>query len=340
MNSLLSTLRQKLAELKNLTEFDQLKAKFLGKNSWLKQEYQRLKEITHAERPLFAQKLNAMKQEMEKLFLEAKTRLENQLLQQKTSETIDVSLPGFPVDLGNLHPLTIMEEKCSACLRNLGFKKVSGPEVETPFYNFDALCIPEHHPARDAQDTFWLTQKHLLRSHTTTVQARILAQCTEQDLPIKIISPGRVYRNEAVDATHLACFHQFEGLYVDKKVKLSHLKWTLTYLLKELYGQERKIRFKPKFYPYTEPSIGADVACDLCNTQGCDKCHGAGWITVVGAGMVHPNLLKNLGYSNQITGFAFGFGLSRLATQFYPISLRTLYGVNTAVFKELLGRTI
>lgn len=236
MNSLLEMLRNELLTVKNLSAFDQVKAKFLGKNSWLKKEYQQLKIISPEERPMFAQRLNLLKQQMEGLLSEVKINLENRLLQQKSSESVDVSLPGFPLEVGNLHPLTLIEEKCSSCLRRLGFKKVSGPEVETPFYNFDALCIPKHHPARDAQDTFWLSNDYLMRSHTTTVQARILSKCSEKDLPIKIISPGRVYRNEAVDATHLACFHQFEGLYVDKNVKLSHLKWTLTYLLKELYG--------------------------------------------------------------------------------------------------------
>ena len=340
MESLLKALENELLTVKNMNAFDQVKAKFLGKNSWLKKEYQHLKTISPEKRPGFAQKLNLVKQQIEELLSKARTSLEDELLRQKSGESIDRSLPGFPLEVGNLHPLTLIEEKCSSCLRRLGFKKVSGPEVETPFYNFDALCIPKHHPARDAQDTFWLSNDYLMRSHTTTVQARVLSQCSEKDLPIKIISPGRVYRNETVDATHLACFHQFEGLYVDKNVKLSHLKWTLIYLLKELYGQNRKIRFKPKFYPYTEPSIGADISCDQCDTKGCDKCHGAGWITIVGAGMVHPNLLKNLGYSDKITGFAFGFGLSRLATQFYPIGLRPLYGVNTALFKELLGKIV
>ncbi len=227
-----------------------------------------------------------------------------------------------------------------AVMRQLGFERVDGPEVDHPYYNFDALNIPEHHPARDMQDTFWVDAGWLLRSHTTTVQARVLEQ--KPELPIRVCSSGRVYRNEAVDATHLAMFHQLEGIWLDRGLTFAHLKGTLAFIARSLYGDHR-IRFKPKFYPYTEPSIGVDMACAVCGGSGdhegrsCEACHGAGWVTILGAGMVHPKLLLEFGYDpEEITGIAFGLGTTRMASQKAGTKkLRLLYEQDQRVMRTL-----
>lgn len=227
-----------------------------------------------------------------------------------------------------------------AVMRQLGFEFVDGPEVEHPFYNFDALNIPEHHPARDMQDTFWVQGGWLLRSHTTTVQARVLER--QPQLPIRVASYGRVYRNEAVDATHLAMFHQFEGIWLDRGLSFAHLKGTLSFIARALYGDHR-IRFKPKFYPYTEPSVGVDLECSVCHGHGldmgrqCEACHGAGWVTILGAGMVHPKLLLEFGYDpEQVTGIAFGLGTTRMAAQKTGASkVRSLYEQDQRVMRTL-----
>jgi len=212
---------------------------------------------------------------------------------------------------------------------------VDGPEVEHPFYNFDALNIPEHHPARDMQDTFWVTGGLLLRSHTTTVQARVLE--SKPELPIRVASLGRVYRNEAVDATHLAMFHQFEGIWVDRGLGFHHLKGTLAFIARALFGAERRVRFKPKFYPYTEPSVGVDVSCAVCDGAGCEACHGAGWVTILGAGMVHPKLFLQFGYDpDEVSGIAFGLGTTRMAAQWAGVSkVRSLYETDMRVHAAL-----
>ena len=221
-----------------------------------------------------------------------------------------------------------------AVLRQLGFELVDGPEVDNAFHNFDALNIPEHHPARDMQDTFWVTGGLLLRSHTTTVQARVLS--TKPELPIRVASMGRVYRNEAVDATHLAMFHQFEGIWIDRGLTFSHLKGVLEFLARSLYGTQ-PIRFKPKFYPYTEPSVGVDLQCAICNGDGCSACHGAGWVTILGAGMVHPKVFETFGFdSTEVSGIAFGLGTTRMMSQSVNApALRPLYNQEMQILQDL-----
>ncbi len=340
MESLFEQLSNDISNAKSLQDVDLLKSKYLGKKSYLKQEYDKMKNLSPEERQIFGKQLNAVKEQIELDLANAKKYIEAKTIEDKIqNEYMDMSLPGFSQQVGAKHPLAILENKCNYRLGQLGFSVVEGPEVEDEYHNFDALNIPKHHPARDAQDTFWVDGGLLLRSHTTTVQTRVLEAQRNGTLPIKIVSPGRVYRNEAVDATHLACFHQYEGLWVGENVKLSHLKGTLEYLLKSIYGSERKVRFKPKFYPYTEPSLGADVSCKACNGAGCPACRGAGWVTVVGAGMVHPKVFKELGFDpEKVSGFAFGFGLSRMASQLYNVKMRDLYGMNLQVFKNLRGK--
>ncbi len=337
MEDLIDQLSNELANAKTLQEIDLLKSKYLGKKSILKKEYDQLRLLPLDQRQKVGKELNAVKELIEQTLSNAKIELQSKIVEDKIqNDYMDMSLPGYCQELGAKHPLTILENKCNYRLGQLGFSVVDGPEVEDEYHNFDALNIPKHHPARDAQDTFWVDGGLLLRSHTTTVQTRILEAQKNGNLPIKIVSPGRVYRNEAVDATHLACFHQYEGLWVGENVKLSHLKGTLEYLLKSIYGSDRQIRFKPKFYPYTEPSLGADISCKACNGKGCAACRGAGWVTIVGAGMVHPKVFEELGFDpKKVSGFAFGFGLSRMASQLYNVKMRDLYGMNLQVFKNI-----
>ncbi len=317
-----------LAELQaapTVEALDHLRRLHAGKNSPLKLALKQLREVPAEQRPAVAQALNEAMARVTLAVEERQAVLEAAELQARiAAETQDLSLPGTALPIGGRHPYTEVEERCLQTLRRLGFQLVEGPEVETPFYNFDALNIPEHHPARDMQDTFWLPQGLLLRSHTTTVQARVLAE--RRPLPIRVASAGRVYRNEAVDATHLAAFHQLEGLWVDRGLHFGHLKGVLAFVARELFG-DRPLRFKPKFYPYTEPSVGLDIACGVCAGQGCSACHHAGWITVLGAGMVHPKVFRTFGYDpDEVSGIAFGLGTTRMAAQVAGVDrVRGLY---------------
>ncbi len=315
----------------SLGELDELRRKFLGKTSVVKGALKRVRELPADERPAFAAEVNRIAAVMEeRLQTAAVASAERARAARLNAEWADLSLPGTGPRRGARHPVTVVERRCLAVLRNLGFTLVDGPEVEDEFHNFDALNIPKHHPARDMQDTFWLDSKRvagglLLRSHTTTVQARVLGE--GRSLPIKVASAGRVYRNEAVDATHLAMFHQLEGFWVDRGLRFSDLKGVLAEVVRGLYGADSRFRFKPKFYPYTEPSLGMDLACTTCEGAGCPACHGAGWVTIIGAGMVHRNVLTTFGYDpEEVSGFAFGWGTTRMASQLVGVAkVKALY---------------
>lgn len=319
-----------LENVKTAQDLDNVKSKWLGKKSALKARFDELKNAPADTRQELGATLNRERVKIEELINGARNDLNAREIESALlNDNFDMTLPGGCTTPGALHPVSIIEQKCIDALRRFGFVPAYGPEIETPEYNFDLLDIPKHHPARDMQDTFWIKKdKTLLRSHTTTVQAREMMKLggDESKLPLKIVSPGRVYRNEAVDATHLAIFNQFEGLWVDKGIKLSHLKGILTSILKEIYGDDVKIRFKPKYYPYTEPSIGADINL------------GDDWLTIVGAGMVSPAVMRNFGFEpDRVSGLAFGFGTSRLAGQFTGANMRELYGMDMRVFKNIKG---
>lgn len=326
----MENLKKELSNAKTTQDLDNIKSKWLGKKSELKAKFDDLKNIPAEKRQEVGAELNAQRVKIEEMIENAKTEIQKRILNEKlANDNFDMTLPGIGISTGALHPVSVIEEKCIAALRRLGFIPVSGPEVEEPKYNFDLLDIPPHHPARDMQDTFWIKHEELLpRTHTTSVQSRYMMSLNgdESKLPVKIVSPGRVYRNEAVDTQHLAIFNQFEGLWVGHDVKLSELKGTLEFILREIYGPTVKVRFKPKYYPYTEPSIGADINL------------GDGWWTIVGAGMVSPQVMKNFGFDpDKVSGFAFGFGTSRLAGQFTGASMRELYGMDLRVFKNIKG---
>lgn len=326
IEALLAAFRADLAAARDPAAIDELRRVHTGKKSALKAVLSELKNLPPEERPAFAQAVHAAAATLEAELEAASQAIESQALAARLdAEWQDLSLPGLAPRRGGLHPVTEVHTRCLDVLRRLGFTLVDGPEVEHPFYNFDALNIPEHHPARDMQDTFWVTGGLLLRSHTTTVQSRELEK--RPPLPIRIASAGRVYRNEAVDATHLAMFHQLEGLWVDRGLTFAHLKGVLSFIAREVFGGQGRIRFKPKFYPYTEPSVGVDVACTVCGGAGCEACHQAGWVTILGAGMVHPKVFLGFGYDpGEVSGIAFGFGTTRMASQWAGVhKVRSLY---------------
>lgn len=335
VDALLDQFRTDLAAADNPAALEEVRRLHTGKKSPIKSAFKELRSVAPDERSTVAAALNQASQTIaSELDAATATVAAKALAAQLNAEWQDLSMPGQAARRGARHPLTEVENKCMDVLRRLGFELVDGPEIDAAYYNFDALNIPEHHPARDMQDTFWVTGGLLLRSHTTTVQARVLE--SQPELPIRIASAGRVYRNEAVDATHLAMFHQFEGLWIDKGLTFANLKGLLSFIAKSLYGEGR-IRFKPKFYPYTEPSVGVDLACALCDGVGCEACHGAGWVTILGAGMVHPKVFREFGYDpDEVTGIAFGLGTTRMAAQWAGVGkVKSLYDQELAVLHDL-----
>jgi len=338
VDALLRTFRSDLAKVSDPAGLDALRRDHTGKKSPLKLAFKELRNVPADQRQDVAAALNAARDTIEAEVAQAVERVEQAAIQaQLDREWSDMTMPGIGTERGARHPLTVVERESLALLRRMGFTLVEGPEIETAFYNFDALNIPEHHPARDLQDTFWVEGGKLLRSHTTTVQARVLQ--SRPELPIRVASAGRVYRNEAVDATHLAMFHQLEGIWVDRGLTFAHLKGLLAFIARSLYGEDRAIRFKPKFYPYTEPSIGVDLSCGSCGGSGCEACHGAGWVTILGAGMVHPKVFEQFGYDpDKVTGIAFGLGTTRMAGQWSGVhAIRSLYETDLRVHRALNG---
>ncbi len=314
----------------------------LGKTSRLKAALSGLRHLPKADRPAVAKALNAARSQITALFAAAEERVRAAERQARLdAEWMDLSLPGDAPRRGARHPVRIVERRCLAVMRQLGFELVEGPEVEAELYNFDALNIPKHHPARDMQDTFYVGtpdgqgESLLLRSHTTTVQARILE--SRPALPIKVASAGRVYRNEAVDATHTAMFHQLEGFWVEPGLTFAHLKGILRFVAEGIYGPGQVFRFKPKFYPYTEPSLGLDIRCTSCHGNGCGACHGAGWVTIIGSGMIHPNVFTRFGYDPaEVSGIAFGWGTTRMTAQWVGLDrARSLYEQDLRLYKAI-----
>lgn len=336
IESLRQSFVEELSKASHRSELEALRTSFLGRRSFIKEEFRRLPELPEEERRAYAVRLNELSQQMQgEIDSRVTVARKAETAKQLEAEWVDVTLPGQAHRTGAWHPLTEVEQRCLAVLRKLGFERAEGPEVEDAYHNFDALNIPKHHPARDMQDTFWLDAGQLLRSHTTTVQARVLGEGRE--IPIKVAAAGRVYRNEAVDATHLAMFHQLEGFWLEPGLSVGHLKSLLAFVARELYGEDVKFRFKPKYYPYTEPSLGLDIACTHCGGDGCEACHHIGWVTIIGAGMIHPAVLREFGYDRDgITGIAFGWGTTRMTSQWLGVTkVRPLYGSDQRLLNYL-----
>jgi phenylalanyl-tRNA synthetase alpha chain len=334
----LTAFRTELAAAETPEGVQDLRTRYLGKKSYVKTALKSLGGMSAEERPKFAKAVNDAQSAIERELDEALTQLANAAVaKQIEAEWQDLTMPGVAQDRGATHPLTQVHKKCMDVMRRLGFTLEEGPEIELPYYNFDALNIPENHPARDMQDTFWLPNNHLLRSHTTTVQARVLER--RPPLPIKVVAAGRVYRNEAVDATHLAMFHQFEGIWVEEGLTYGDLKGTLLQIAKSIFGEDHVFRFKPKYYPYTEPSVGMDIQCTVCfaKDENCPACRGAGWTTILGSGMIHPKVFMEFGYDEKkLSGIAFGLGTTRIAAQAAGIpGLKPLYEQDLRVHRTI-----
>ncbi len=308
-----------------LESLENLRVKFLGKKGELTSVLKQMGKLSAEERPVIGQLANEIRAEIETKLSEKTAVLKaEKAAKQLAEETLDVTLPGKKSDLGKLHPLTVVMNEVKDIFIGMGFDIVDGPEVETDYYCFEALNMPKHHPARDTQDTFYINENTVLRTQTSSVQIRTMEN---KKPPIRIISPGRVYRSDAIDATHSPLFHQIEGLVVDKGITMGDLCGTLDLLMKRLYGEDCKIRLRPHHFPYTEPSAEVDVMCFACNGKGCSLCKNEGYIELLGAGMVHPKVLEGCGIDpNVYSGFAFGVGLERIAMRRFGISdMRYLY---------------
>jgi len=310
-----------------------IKTKYLGRKGLLTQFLRKLKDVSAEERPLLGKLSNVIKEDLstqiENLLRDIDVVRKDEALQE---EKIDVTLPGRGVKYGRIHPITRISNEICEIFSNLGFAVAEGPEVEFDYYNFEALNIPKDHPARDMQDTFYVEEDIVLRTHTSPVQIRVMEK---QQPPVRIISPGKVYRPDS-DISHTPMFHQIEGLLVDKGITFGDLKGILTFFLQEVFGKETVLRFRPSFFPFTEPSAEVDIQCVMCNGAGCRVCGQSGWLEILGSGMVDPEVFKIVGYDpEKVSGFAFGLGVERIAMLKYGISdIRLFYENDQRFLKQ------
>ncbi len=316
-----------------LAVLEDLRIQYLGKKGELTAVMKGMGGLSAEERPVIGQLANQVRTQIESALEEKKTALETAAAGAKlASEKIDVTMPGKKPVKGKKHPLITVLDDLKDIFIGMGFSIAEGPEVELDYYNFEALNIPKDHPARDTQDTFYIDEKVVMRTQTSPVQVRTMEQ---QKPPIRIISPGRVYRSDAMDATHSPVFHQVEGLVIDKNITMADLKGTLEVFVKKLYGEETRLRFRPHHFPFTEPSAEVDISCFNCGGEGCRICKGEGWIEILGCGMVHPKVLRNCGIDpDEYSGFAFGIGLERVAMFRYDIDDIRLFYENDVRFLE------
>ncbi|MCC8017019.1 MAG: phenylalanine--tRNA ligase subunit alpha [Lachnospiraceae bacterium] len=326
-----------LSQIKDADMLDRLnevRVNFLGKKGELTALLKSMKEVPPEERPAFGQLVNETRQQIENALDDTKKKLEQAALERRLQEeVIDVTLPAKRNLVGHRHPNTIAREEVERIFVGMGYEVIEGPEIEYDLYNFEKLNIPANHPAKDEQDTFYINKDIVLRTQTSPVQARVMEQ---GKLPIRMISPGRVFRSDEVDATHSPSFHQIEGLVVDKNITFADLKGTLEEFAKELFGEETKTKFRPHHFPFTEPSAEMDVSCFKCGGKGCRFCKGSGWIEILGCGMVHPHVFEMCGIDPDVyTGFAFGVGLERIALLKYEIDdMRLLYENDVRFLKQ------
>ncbi len=316
-----------------VSEIEEIRVRYLGKKGELTAILKQMGGLSAEERPIVGQLANDVRKDIEAALADAMQNMKAKELEAKlASETVDITLPAKSGKIGGLHPLNKVMDDMIDIFRSMGFDVVDGPEVETDYYNFEALNVPADHPARDMQDTFYLGENLLLRTQTSAAQIRTMK---DRKPPIRIVCPGRVFRADEVDATHSPVFHQMEGLVVDKGITMCDLKGTLETFAAEIYGPDTKVKFRPSFFPFTEPSVEVDVSCSECGGKGCRVCKGSGWIEILGAGMVHPRVLAACGIDpEEYSGFAFGIGLDRLTTTRYKISDIRLLFENDVRFLE------
>ena len=334
LQELAENARVRIEESEGLDKLNDVRVAYLGKKGELTAILKGMKDVSPEERPKVGQLVNETRAKIEGLLEESRQKLEEAVREEKMkAEVIDVTLPAKKSRIGHRHPNSIALEEVERIFIGMGYEVVEGPEVEYADYNFTKLNIPENHPARDEQDTFFINDSILLRSQTSPVQARAMEK---GKLPIRMIAPGRVFRSDEVDATHSPSFHQIEGLVIDNNITFADLKGTLEVFAKELFGPETKTKFRPHHFPFTEPSAEVDVSCFKCGGKGCRFCKGSGWIEILGCGTVHPNVLRMCGIDpEEYTGFAFGVGLERIALLKYEIDdMRLLYENDVRFLKQ------
>ncbi|EOD00923.1 phenylalanine--tRNA ligase subunit alpha [Caldisalinibacter kiritimatiensis] len=317
---------KELSASSSLDEIEQIRIKYLGKKGELTQVLRSMGKLSKEERPIVGKMANEVRGVIQKELEEVKERIKTDIKKSKLKEErIDITMPARERKLGHRHPLHKVMEELEDIFMSMGFSVIQGPEIETVYNNFDALNSPENHPSRDLSDTFYITENILLRTHTSPVQIRAMKQ---MEPPLRIVSAGRTFRFDDVDDTHSPMFHQLEGLVVDKNVTMANLKHTIDMFVKQLFGEEMKTRFRPHYFPFTEPSAEVDVSCFKCKGEGCEVCNGTGWsMEILGCGMVHPKVLKNCGIDpDEYSGFAFGLGVDRIAMVKYGINdIRLLF---------------
>ncbi|EUJ24680.1 phenylalanyl-tRNA ligase subunit alpha [Listeria grandensis FSL F6-0971] len=319
---------KEIGAVENLETLNDLRVKYLGKKGPMTEIMKQMGKLSAEERPKVGAIANEVREQLTNAIQEQQDELgAAQIKAQLANETIDVTLPGTAVEAGTGHLLTQVIEEIEDLFIGMGYTIAEGPEVEKDYYNFEALNLPKDHPARDMQDSFYITENTLLRTQTSPVQARVMEKHDFANGPIKIICPGKVYRRDNDDATHSHQFTQIEGLVVDENITLADLKGTLTVLAKKMFGEDRDVRLRPSFFPFTEPSVEMDISCFKCGGEGCRVCKGTGWIEILGSGMVHPNVLEMSGIdSKKYSGFAFGMGPERVAMLKYAVDdIRHLY---------------
>ena len=318
-------------------ELEEFRSRFLGRNGRITNLMKEMAKLAAADKPAFGMAYNQLRSEVETLIQEREELLAAaELQEQLQADRLDLTLQGKHMPRGTYHPISLAQAQMEAVFMGLGFRVVQGPEVETDYYNFQAMNIPKDHPAREMQDTFYLAEELLLRTHTSPMQARTMERFVPL-VPLKVIVPGKTYRRDE-DATHTPMFHQAEGLYVDKGVSMAHLKGVLEHFARAMYGAEREIRLRPSFFPFTEPSVEVDISCFSCSGLGCRLCKQSGWIEILGAGMIHPNVLRMCGYDpEEVSGFAFGIGIDRVAMlKFGFDDLRVLFSGDVRFLQQFL----
>ncbi len=343
MDNLLQKIDSYKEEIKNFIaekseEAENFRIKYLGSKGLVKEVMGEMKNVAADKRKEFGLLLNEFKLFTEAKYEELKSTTDNG--RPTTENTIDLTLPGDPLPVGSRHPISLVRNQIVSIFQRLGFAVAEGPEIEDDWHNFTALNLPENHPARDMQDTFYISQNPdwLLRTHTSSVQVR---EMEKGKLPIRIICPGRVYRNETISARAHCFFHQVEGLYIAENVSFADLKQTLYFFVQEMFGKDFKVRFRPSYFPFTEPSAEMDISCLICGGTGCNVCKHTGWVEILGCGMVHPNLLDNCGIdSNKYTGFAFGMGIERITMLKYQIKDLRLFSENDVRFLKQFSAAI
>lgn len=334
MQSLQEQIQQHEADINatniaNADELETFRIKYLGTKGIVKEIFGEMKNVPKEQKKDAGQMLNAFKKLAEGKYEENKHLIGGA---DSDNNDVDISLPGEHITAGSRHPLRIVENKIISIFEKIGFSIATGPEIEDDWHNFTSLNMPEHHTARDMQDTFYVQQNPdwVLRTHTSSTQARVLEQ---NKLPVRVICPGRVYRNETISARAHCFFHQCEGLYVDKNVSFADLKQTLYYFVTEMFGEQTKVRFRPSYFPFTEPSAEMDISCTVCGGGGCSLCKQTGWVEILGCGMVHPNMLRNFDIDPDVyTGFAFGMGVERITQIKFQVNDLRLYSQNDVRF--------